>query len=236
MTDYLSVANNPILYVVTIILLAIVFGQAFVYIRMALTQAKKYNIPMEKLRTAAKTSAITTVIPSIATVIALITLTPVLGLAFSWARLSVIGSLAYELMAAEIGATAAGTALNSATYGASAFLASVCAMTVGSAPALFYAAFFYKKYKEKVSEGITKQGNVYFTSLLMSALMMGIYVPLITKSALAGGVGLVTIIAGGVAMVAVNYIIRKFKIRWLNDFALSISMAAGMAAAIIVSL
>ncbi|MBN2287350.1 MAG: DUF5058 family protein [Tissierellales bacterium] len=189
MSDYLSVANNPVLYIVTIILLAIVFIQAFIYLKMAFSRAKEFDIPKEKLIKAAKTAAITTVIPSIATVIALITLTPVLGLAFSWARLSVIGSLAYELMAAEVGATAAGTALNSTSYGASAFLASVVAMTIGSAPTLFFTAIFYKKYKSEVSKGIEKKGDKVYVSLLMTALMIGLYAPFVMQPVLRNTMG-----------------------------------------------
>lgn len=236
MSDYLAVATNPILYVVTLILLSIVFGQAFIFIRMTLKQARQYNVSADKIKTAAKAAAATTVVPSLATVIALITMAPILGLAFSWARLSVIGSLGYELMAAEVGATAAGTSLNSDTYGASAFLASVFAMTAGSTPALFYAAFFYKSYKKKVSAGITRQGDQKLSNCLMSAMMIGLYVPLIMEPVMKGGTGLVTIIASGVAMVVLNWLIRKFRIKWLNNFALSISMIAGMAAAILVSL
>lgn len=236
MSNYLSIANNPILYGVTLILLGIVFVQAVIFIKMALKRANDVGIPKEKLVTAAKTAAITTVVPTIATVIALITLTPVLGLAFSWARLSVIGSLSYELMAAEIGATAAGVEMSSAAYGAEAFLASVLAMTIGSAPGLLITTFFYKKYKASVSKGIAKQGDKVFVNFLMTALMLGLFAPFIMGPALKGGVGLATILTSGVAMVIVGFCIKKFKMKWLNDFALSISMVAGMAAAIVISL
>lgn len=236
MTNYLSVANSPVLYAVTIALLGIVFIQAAIFITMALKRAKAYHVPKKMLVKAAKTAAITTVIPSIATVIALITMAPVLGLAFSWARLSVIGSLAYELAAAEIGAAAAGSSLNSASYGTSAFLASVCAMTVGSAPALFFTGVFYKKYKAGVSKGIAKKGDKVYVGFLMSALMIGLYSPFVMQPALKGGAPLATIAASGMAMLLVNYLIKKFQVRWLNDFALSIAMVAGMAAAIIISL
>jgi hypothetical protein len=235
MTDYLLVANSPVMYIVTLILLTIVFAQAFIFIRMALKRARELNIPKEKMVRAAKTAAITTIIPSIATVIALISLAPVLGLPFSWARLSVIGSLAYELMAAEVGATAAETALNSANYGASAFLSSAVAMTVGSMPALLFAALFYKKYKAGVMKGIEKKGDRTYVSLLLSALMIGLYAPFVMQPVLKGGTGLATIAASGISMVLVSMVIRKFKVKWLKDFALSIAMIVGMVAAVVFS-
>ncbi|NCB62195.1 MAG: DUF5058 family protein [Clostridia bacterium] len=236
MKDYLLVATNPSLYLVTAILLGIVFLQAIIFLRMALVRARRLEVPKAKMIKAAKTAAITTIIPAVATVIALITMAPVLGLAFSWARLSVIGSLGYELMAAEIGAAAAGTSISSPDYGASAFLASVFAMTVGSAPALFFTGVFYKKYKSGLSKGLAKQKDKVLVGVLMSALMIGLYASIVMDPIRKGGAGLITIIASEVSMILVNFLIKKFNVKWLNDFALSIAMIAGMAAAIVFSL
>src|SRR5699024_7958696 len=62
----------------------------------------------EKLKKIVKSSIIFTIVPSIAIVIALFSLASVLGIPWSWFRLSVVGSLAYELMAAEMTVTGAG--------------------------------------------------------------------------------------------------------------------------------
>ena len=132
MKDYMDIASSPIMYIGVVLLLGIVFWQSGVFIARAVRRAGELNIPKEKLLRAARVSALTSIIPSIAIVIALLTLAPVLGLPFSWARLSIIGSLGYELMAAQIGAQASGVALGDAGYDASAFLTSVCTMTVGS--------------------------------------------------------------------------------------------------------
>ncbi len=234
--EYLSVANNPILYIITIVLLVIVFAQALVFFRLAMKRAKEINLPKEKLIIASKTAAITTIIPSIATVIAFISLVPVLGIAFSWARLSVIGSLSYELMAAEVGAAAAGTSLNSPNYDGSAFIASVVAMTMGSAPTLFITALFYKKFKAGVNKSIEKKGDKVFTGIMLATLTLGLYTPFVLGPALSGGVNLIVLGSSGVAMIIVTFLIKKFNIRWLNDFSLSIAMFAGMFAAVIGSL
>ena len=132
MKEYLEIANHPAMYLGVALLLGIVLWQSAVYIRRALKRAGELGIAKDRLRHAVRVAALTSIVPSIAIVVALLTLAPVLGLPFSWARLSIIGSLSYELMAAEIGAAASGAALGGAGYGAGSFLTSVCVMTVGA--------------------------------------------------------------------------------------------------------
>src|SRR5699024_11307005 len=66
------------------------------------------NIPKDKLKQIIKSSIIFTIVPSLAIVIALFSLASVLGVPLSWFRLSVVGSLAYELLAAEMTVSAVG--------------------------------------------------------------------------------------------------------------------------------
>ena len=75
-----------------------------------------------------------------------------LGVPFSWLRLSVIGSLQYELNVAEIAATAfglSGLRVDQMTMEAYSTIALV--MTAGILGGLFCSIFFLKKYLGKLS-------------------------------------------------------------------------------------
>ena len=99
-------------------------GILFILIFCGVTFIKAYRhgiavgMPKEKLRTAIISSAIYTIVPSISIVIGLFSLSAVIGVPWSWFRLSVVGAVTYELMAADMAATGAGyesiAALNAA--------------------------------------------------------------------------------------------------------------------------
>src|SRR5699024_1078611 len=96
------------LYIAVIIGLLFIILLAYLFFRKAYQRAIELGFEKALLRKVIKSSIIFTIIPSIAIVIALFSLASVLGIPWSWFRLSVVGSLAYELMAAEMSVTGAG--------------------------------------------------------------------------------------------------------------------------------
>src|SRR5690625_4408940 len=107
MTFY-DILNGIPLYALVILGLLFIFGLAFIFFRKSYARALELGYSKETLRGVIKSSVIFTIIPSIAIVIALFSLVAVLGIPWSWFRLSVVGSLAYELMAAEMAVTGSG--------------------------------------------------------------------------------------------------------------------------------
>lgn len=231
MKEYLKVANSPIFYIITFILFAIIIVQVFVFIRMALKRAKQLNITHSQIKSVVKTASVTTVVPSIATVIALLTLVPIMGLPFSWARLSVIGSLSYELAAANMGADAMGVALGQSGYTMQAFLNSVWTMTIGSSVMITFTLFFFKKYKQQLSKSMEKNRNSNWNKIFISAVLLGVYAKFILEPVVSGGSALASMLTSAVFALIIEWFIKKTGFRWLQDFSLSISMICGMAAA-----
>lgn len=237
MKEYLEIANHPAMYLGVALLLGIVLWQSAVYIRRALKRAGELGIAKDRLRHAVRVAALTSIVPSIAIVVALLTLAPVLGLPFSWARLSIIGSLSYELMAAEIGAAASGAALGGAGYGAGSFLTSVCVMTVGSFVTLSLTIFGFKWYKNRLDRSIKKSGTGTWGKVLMAALIVSLYSRFLAAPVVEGGTALLSMAVSAVSMLLLNLLIKKGRgFRWLSDFSLSVSMVLGMTAAVLCSL
>lgn len=239
MKDYLSVANSPILYIGVAALLAVVTWQAVVYIRRALHRAEELNIPKEKLKGAMRTSALVSIVPSIAIVVALLTLAPVIGTPVSWGRLSIIGSLSYELMAANIGAEAAGAALGGADYTATAFLTSVTTMTIGSFAMLGITILGFKKYKDRLNRSLDKGGKKEdnpWARVLLAALIVSLYARFLSEPVARGGIMLITMLVSAVCAFLLGLLVKKVRsLKWMTDFVMSISMIAGMVAAVLVS-
>lgn len=92
------------------------------------------SISKEKLSAVARSSAVFTIVPSVSIVIGLFTLSTVLGIPWPWYRLSVVGSVSYELMAADMVADGMGygsvgemaAQADHTVFGAVMFVMSIC--------------------------------------------------------------------------------------------------------------
>lgn len=105
--------NHPILFILAGILIAVVLAQSVFFLVKALKRSRQLGMDQKKIRKTMKTAAIFTIAPAVAIVISIITLSKKLGLALPWLRLSVVGSLSYETVAANNALSAMGQSLGS---------------------------------------------------------------------------------------------------------------------------
>ena len=92
--------NHPLLFLIAGILIAVVLGQSVYFLLKALRRSKELGMDQSKIRKTIRTAALFTVAPAVAIVISVMTLSKKLGLPLPWLRLSVVGSLSYETVAA----------------------------------------------------------------------------------------------------------------------------------------
>ena len=148
MNDYLQIANSGIFYICGLVLLLEIAVQALLYIRMAFAEGEKMGISRQKMYSAIRASMISSVVPTLAIIAALMAMVPVLGIPIPWLRLSVIGSAPYELMAAGIGAKSMGVnGLGGEGYSVEVFANSVWIMCFGSIWAVSIVAIFLRRIK-----------------------------------------------------------------------------------------
>ncbi len=105
--------NHPILFILAGILIAVVLAQSVFFLVKALKRSRQLGMDQKKIKKTIKTAAIFTIAPAVAIVISIITLSKKLGLALPWLRLSVVGSLSYETVAANNALSAMGQSLGS---------------------------------------------------------------------------------------------------------------------------
>ena len=94
------VKDHPIIFVLAGIVIAAVLAQAIFFLIRAIKRAKEKGMNMAVVRKTIVTSVLFTIAPAVSILIAIISLVPKLGVALPWLRLSVIGSLSYESIAA----------------------------------------------------------------------------------------------------------------------------------------
>ena len=124
--------NHPILFVIVGIIIAAVLGQSVYFLIKAYRRAKEKGMDMKKINKTIITAAIFTIAPAVSIVITVMALSKSLGVALPWLRLSVVGSLSYETIAAANAASGMGVTLDSlaGNMTAEAYLTITIVMTV----------------------------------------------------------------------------------------------------------
>ena len=105
--------NHPFIFILVAIIVAVVLGQSVYFLVKAMRRSKQLGMDQTKIKKTIKTAAIFTIAPAVAIVISVITLSKKLGVALPWLRLSVVGSMSYETIAATNALQAMGQSLGS---------------------------------------------------------------------------------------------------------------------------
>ena len=92
--------NHPLLFMMAGLLVAVVLAQSVFFLVKAMRRSKAIGMDQKKLRKTIASAAIFTIAPAVAIVISVMTLSKKLGLPLPWLRLSVVGSMSYETVAA----------------------------------------------------------------------------------------------------------------------------------------
>lgn len=230
---YFDVANSPLLYLLVAAGILYIVGLSAVFLRKSWKRCLELGVSRERLWAIARSSAVFTVVPSISIVIGLFTLSTVLGVPWPWYRLSVVGSVNYELMAADMVADGMGYSSVSemtaradySVFGAVMFVMSICILA-----GIVINIFAVKKIQNSMNKLKKKRGD--WGAIVNSCFFLGIvaaFTPLIFAS---GTVYALTfLVSMGVAALCV-LCMRRFKLNWMGSFIMSISLIVSMAASV----
>jgi len=227
--------NHPVLFVLAGICVCAVVLQSVFFLRKAWKRALELGFEKERLKKLTVTSILFTIAPAIAIGIGIITLAGTLGLPLPWLRLSVVGSLVYELSAAKTAASSMGAQLGSQLT-AQEFNTIAWTMTIGITTGAVLIPVFCKKYTGAFvnvgkKDKVWGEHFIYAIFVGMIATLVGQSVAGIRTSA-EGRLTTVVLLVSCLVMVICGVLKKKFKWNWLNDYALPICMVISMAAAI----
>ncbi len=166
--------NHPILFILVGILIAVVLGQSVYFLVKALRRSKTLGMDQAKIRKTIQTAAIFTVAPAVAIVISVITLSKKLGLALPWLRLSVVGSMSYETIAASNALQALGQSLgSSAALTAQQYVNVLLVMTVSIMVGIWLVPAIGKKLQngmESLGKRDAKWADIFQNSLFIGMI------------------------------------------------------------------
>ena len=232
--------NSPVLFVIVGIIILFVLGQSFYFLLRAMKRAKEIGIENSTVKKTIVAAAIFTIAPAVAILVGVIALSKSLGIALPWLRLSVIGSLSYETIAASTTLEELGLGTNVVVTDASDYVTVLWVMTIGIIVGLVLVPFLAKKIQGgmvKMGMKDKKWGEIFNNAMflgMISAFLGYVFCDVTNafKGDFKGLIPVCVMFASAVVMAVCGLLATKLKIRWLTDYALPISLVCGMAAAI----
>ena len=243
--NYLDSVNSGSLYLIAGSILLFIVLMCLVFLVKSYKEGKKLGMDEKVLKKVIVSSATFTLLPSISILLGVIALSGTLGVPFSWLRLSVIGSLQYELNVAAIATESLGLTLTSSSLDIGAFVTIALVMTIGIIGGILCCIFFLKTYLNKIQSNPKKEksGKPGFGAHATTAMFVGLcaaYIgSYIGKAIPREGYDIMPLFVAVVAalvMAVFEYFIQKKGKAALENFSLAASMLVAMAAAVVFQL
>ena len=236
--------NHPVLYILTGLIVAVVLGQSVYFLLKALKRSRQIGMDQKKIRKTIQTAAIFTIAPAVSIVISVIALSKTLGIPLPWLRLSVVGSLSYEAIAAGNALSAMGLELGKVdALTAQQYVNITLVMTISILVGIWLVPLIGKKLLGGMSKLEAKDAK--WSEIFQNAMFIGMIAAFLgfvfcdvgmlwaPVEGVKATTGLVPVAVMGVAalvMVCLGLAMKKWK--WLGDYALPISLVLGMISAI----
>ena len=232
MASMKDIITSPLLVVMIAIGLLYIIGFSVVYLKKAYTHCLELGISKEDLKSVIKSSIVFSIVPSLSIVVGLFALISVLGVVWSWWRLSVIGSLSYESLisssvASAIGFSTNAEMLDSAT--GSQFGVVMILMSLGMLSGFFILLPLGKKLSMSVNKTENTSSWKYVLSGTFMLCLFAVYIPVLL---IGDTIQAAVMVTGLVIAVVLGILAKKPGWKWLNDFIMAFSMIGGMVSSV----
>lgn len=231
--------NSTFMYVVAVCVIVFVLAQSAFFLIRAYRRGKELGISTEKLKKTIVSTTVFTIAPAISILIGVVTLAKFLGIPLPWIRMSVIGAITYELPAATSTANALGVSLSETITDPKTYSAIAWVMTLGIMPSLILPPILMKKIQGgmvKIKNKDSKWGDLFLTAMflgMISAFLGMVFADV--RSGIAGWIPIFVLLVSAAIMAVCGLFIKKFNMKWLETYALAISMVGAMIFAVVIT-
>ncbi len=231
--------NSLFLYGVAICVILFVLAQSVFFLIRSYRRGRELGIDSAKLRKTIISTAVFTIAPAVSILIGIVTLSKFLGIPLPWIRMSVIGAITYELPAATSTANALGISLSETISDPKIYSAIAWVMTLGILPSIILPPILMKKIQGgmiKIKNKDSKWGDMFLTSMflgMISAFLGMVFADV--RNGLAGWIPIFVLLVSAVIMAVCGLLIKKCNMKWLETYALAISMVGAMIFAAVIT-
>lgn len=252
--------ESPLMYGLAAMVIGFIIIQSLYFLVKSWKHGRKIGISKETLLNTVTSSALFTVAPAISILVTVLALAGALGMVLPWIRLSIIGNLAYETVAAENALSAMGGSLSSEVTDLTQFSTVSWAMCIGACSPLLILPLVCKKLQTKIGGAVNKnEKTAALGDVLAAAAFIGIISAflaraingcttkattvineageeitekLVTESA--GAISILTMICAIIFMVILTLLCKKIKgFSKFEPFAMPVAMFGAMAMAML---
>lgn len=233
--------NHPVLYLLAGIIVLAVLAQSVYFLLKAWRHGREIGMEMDKLKRIALSTAIFTVAPALAIVISVISLSKKLGIPLPWMRLSVVGAITYETPAAANALSAMGLEWAEITsLTATQYVTVAAVMTMGIMVGIWLVPLVGKRLiggMISLEKRDKKWGEIFSAALFLGMIsaFLGYVFDDFTSVFHGDTSGLIpplVMLCSALTMGICALAMKKLHWRWMNDYALPISLLIGMLSAI----
>lgn len=231
--------NSSFLYVLAICVIAFVLAQSVYFLIRAYRRGKAIGMETEVLKKTVLSTAVFTIAPAISILLGVVTLSKFLGIPLPWIRMSVIGAITYELPAATSTANALGISLSETITDPKVYSAIAWVMTLGILPSIVLPPILMKRIQGgviKIKNKDSKWGDIFMTAMflgMISAFLGMVFADV--RKGLAGFIPIFVLLVSALIMCICGLLIKKCNMKWLETYALSISMVGAMIFAVLIT-
>ena len=231
--------NSVFMYIVAVCVILFVLAQSVFFLVRAYRRGKALGLSTAKLKKTILSTAVFTIAPAISFLVGVVTLAKFLGIPLPWIRMSVIGAITYELPAATSTANALGISLSEMVTDPKIYSAIAWVMTLGIMPSIILTPILMKKIRGgmiKIRNKDSKWGDLFLTSMflgMISAFLGMVFADI--RSGLQGWIPIFVLLVSAAIMGICGLLIRKCGWKWLETYAMSISMVGAMVFAAVIT-
>ena len=227
-----AILNSPLLYALVGGGILIVLVIATIFFLRGRKRALELGVSKEDFNSAMRGCVAFSIVPSIAVIIGLFSLAPLLGAPWAWFRLSFVGQ--YELMAADLAATGAGYESLSAFAAAddpSALGTIMFVMSISIMAGMVCNIFLTKRIC-MTANSLTAKGGAW-GALAISCFTMAMMCTFSSVQLISGLIPVLVFAVSAVITIGLSKLAAAKKICWLNDYIMSVALIVGMASAVL---
>lgn len=230
---YTEVANQGWLYAVVAAILLAVLVQTLVFMKKAWKRALELGVKPELAKKSISVGFGVSVMPTVAVLVVLFTLIPLLGGPLAWFRLSVIGSATFETMASQWAVTGVGEEFVIGGFSVNAWIAAAWVCTIAGITNILWMAFACKPCDLAFNK-MTGKVDMKWIGILGTCAIMGI-MGYLSVSETKNAQKRVIFLVSFVCSFLISLLIKRIPaLKKLKDWNLSISLIVGMLVACLI--
>lgn len=224
--DAMKIANSLPMWIACGIAVLLVVVQAVIFGKYAYKAGKKVGLTEKQMKGAIKSSAITSIGPSIVILSGMLSLLITVGGPMAWMRLSLIGSVMFESIAAGFGTSAVGVQLGADPMTPLALDMAVWTMILGSVGWIVFSTISASRM-DKIQHKISGGDPAKLTAI-SGAAIIGAFSSMSASHLIKLNKNSLSCVLGAVFMGVLLTIAEKKDIKWLKEWNLTIAILGAM--------